>query len=84
MKLVQDIGIGRNIRALRQKAGLTQDQVVAQMQVLGLRISRPSYSKIENDKHNLRISDLMALKRIFGCDYAQLIEGPKTNGTSRR
>ena len=78
MKLVQDIGIGGNIRVLRQKAGLTQDQVVAQMLVLGLHISRPSYSKIENDKHNLRVSELMALKRIFNCTYAQLMEGPKT------
>ncbi len=42
MKLVQDVGIGENIRALRLQAGLTQDQVVAQMQIRGLQISRPS------------------------------------------
>ncbi len=75
MKLVQDVGIGENIRILRKKVGLTQDQVVAQMQIRGLQISRPSYSKIENDKHNLRISDLITLKNIFQCEYEDLIEG---------
>ncbi len=71
MKLVQDIGIGQNIRRLRKACGLTQDQVVVQLQVMGIPLSRPSYVKIEGNKHNLRISELLALQSIFQCEVSE-------------
>lgn len=74
MKLVQDIGIGQNIKELRKNCGLTQDQVVAQMQILGVSLSRPSYVKIEGNKHNIRVSDLLALQQIFKCDYSDFFK----------
>lgn len=71
----QDVGIGRNIRKLRKSTGLTQIQVVAKMQVLGCSISRPSYVKIENECHTIRISDLIALRAIFNCQYNDFFYG---------
>lgn len=75
MKLVQDIGIGQNIRSIRNRCGFTQDQVVAQMQVLGISLSRPSYVKIEGNKHNIRVSDLLALQIIFKCEISEFFQG---------
>ena len=68
-KLKQDIKIGPTIRTLRKEAGLTQEQVVAKLQLLGLETSRSSYSQIECGTYNLRISELIALAKIFKVDY---------------
>ena len=68
-KLKQDIQIGSTIRKLRKKAGLTQEQVVAKLQLKGLETSRSSYSQIECGTYNIRISELVALTEFFQVDY---------------
>ncbi len=67
-KIRPDMCIGKNIQLLRYSRDLTQDQVVAQMQMLGVPISKPSYVKIENNKQNIKVSELFALKQIFRLD----------------
>ena len=68
-KIKQDISIGSTIRKLRKKAGLTQEQVVAKLQLKGLETSRSSYSQIECGTYNIRISELVALAEFFQVDY---------------
>lgn len=43
-KIKQDISLGNNIRTLRKQSHLTQEQIVARMQLQGIEISRSSYS----------------------------------------
>lgn len=73
-KLKQDIGIGHNIKRLRKRAGLTQEQVVAQMQIKGLAVTRISYVKIETERQNIWISELKALKEILHAGYEEFFE----------
>lgn len=68
-KIKQDIGLGRNIKRLRQKAGLTQEMVIAKMQLLGCGVTRIAYVKIEGETQHIRVSELMALKEILGVEY---------------
>lgn len=68
-KLKQDIPIGSTIRRLRKQAGLTQEQVVAKLQLKGLETSRSSYSQIECGTYNIRISELVALAEFFQVDF---------------
>lgn len=68
-KIRQDISLGSNIRALRKQAHLTQEQVVARMQLQGIEISRSSYSQIECGTYNIRVSELVTLAEIFQVDY---------------
>jgi len=68
-KIKQDLQIGSTIRKLRKKAGLTQEQVVAKLQLKGLETSRSSYSQIECGTYNIRISELVALAEFFQVDY---------------
>lgn len=74
-KLRPDMDIGRNIAALRKAASLTQDQVVARLQVMGLEISKSSYAKIETNRMNLKVSELAALKQIFAVDFNAFFTG---------
>lgn len=68
-KIRQDVSIGRNIRALRQKMHLTQEQVVVKLGERGIVSSRSIYSQIECGSYNIRVSELAALTEIFGVDY---------------
>jgi transcriptional regulator with XRE-family HTH domain len=76
-KIKQDISIGDNIRKLRKQAHLTQEQVVARLQLQGLEISRSSYSQIECGTYNIRVSELIALTEIFNVDYNTIFENLK-------
>ena len=61
--------IGDNIKRIRMTCGLTQEQTVARMQVLGSTISRSTYSLIEMGRGNIYASDLVALKTVFNVSY---------------
>lgn len=74
-KLKQDINIGSNIRKLRINAGLTQEQVVARLQVEGVDISRSSYSQIECGTYSIRISELKGLAKLYHVDYNAFFVG---------
>lgn len=64
-KLRPDMEIGINIQAIRRQNALTQEEVTAQLQLMGLNITRSTYAKIERNAYNIRISELVALKIIF-------------------
>ncbi len=67
-KIRPDMVIGKNIQIMRYLKELTQEEVVAQMQMRNVTISKGSYVKIENDRANIKVSELFALKEIFGLD----------------
>ncbi|MCM1135611.1 MAG: helix-turn-helix domain-containing protein, partial [Clostridium sp.] len=64
-KIKQDISLGNNIRKLRKQSHLTQEQVVARLQLQGIEISRSSYSQIECGTYNIRVSEFVALAELF-------------------
>lgn len=68
-KLRPDMDIGHRIGALRKAAGLTQDQTLAKLQVMGIEMSKSTYAKIETNRMNIKVSELVALKTIFKVDY---------------
>lgn len=75
MKLRPDMEIGKNIQSLRQKAKLTQDQTIAQMHLMELNISKSTYAKIETNRMNIRVSELVALKIIFNVEFNDFFSG---------
>lgn len=74
-KLRPDMDIGQNIQCLRKKSGLTQDQTIAQLQLLGIEISKSTYAKIETNRMNIKVSELIALCKIFHANISDFFEG---------
>lgn len=64
-KIRPDMDIGQNIQKLRRQSNLTQEQVIAKMNLMGLKISKSTYAKIETNRMNIKVSELMGLKSIF-------------------
>lgn len=56
-------------------SGLTQDQTIAQLQLLGIEISKSTYAKIETNRMNIKISELVALCKIFHANISDFFEG---------
>lgn len=78
MKIRQDrdsYNIGINIRKFRMENKLTQEQTIAKMQVLGIEISRGTYSQIECGISNIKVQELLALAEIFHVGVADFFEG---------
>ena len=67
-KIRMDMSIGSNIQKMRYQNKLTQEQVIARMNLMGLPISKSSYAKIETNRMNIKVSELMALADIFHCE----------------
>lgn len=71
----QDISIGANLKALRQRSGLSQEEAAAKLQVMGFAISREILSQMERGRHNIRVSVLLALKDIYHASFDDFFKG---------
>lgn len=67
-KIRPDMDIGKNIQSLRYKNNLTQDQVIAKLNLMGIVISKSTYAKLETNRMNIKVSELVALAKIFHTD----------------
>lgn len=75
LRQINDISIGNNLRNLRNAANLTQEQVVAQLQLRNLPTTRSIYSQIEAETYNIKISELIALSEILHTDFNTIFDG---------
>lgn len=66
--------IGNNIRLLREAAGLTQEQVAAQLQVNGCDITRSALAKIEVGQRHLYPDEIVLLKRLLKVEYDDIFQ----------
>lgn len=64
--------IGSNIRKLRIKNNLTQEQLSAKLQVSGCDITRSALAKIEVGQRHLYPDEIKALKEILKVGYEDI------------
>lgn len=79
MKLLSNELFGQNLQRIRISCNLTQEQTVAQLQLLGSPLSRSTYSLIELGRGNIFISDLVGLQEIFHVDYSEFFKNISTS-----
>ena len=82
-KIKSNITLGHNLRKLRKEKKITQEQMVARMQLLGINISRSIYSQIECGTYNIKVTELAALKKILDVDYNTLFQGISYTDTEK-
>ena len=64
--------IGENIRKLREKSNLTQDQLAAKLQLLGCDITRSAIAKIEVGQRHLYPDEIIFIKQILNSEYSDI------------
>lgn len=68
-------GIGDRVRALREELGLSQEQLMAQLQLLGMDAERGVVKRIENGDRAVSELELRLLARFFKVSYQFLLDG---------
>ena len=53
------------------------DQVIAKMNLMGIPISKSSYAKIETNRMNIKVSELLALAEILDCEVGDFFKDLK-------
>ena len=66
---------GPRVRFLREKAGLSQEQLMAQLQLLGMDAERGVIKRIENGSRFVSDLELRLLSQFFHVSYQYLIDG---------
>ncbi len=74
-KIKLNPSFGDNLRKIRKAHGYTQEAIVAKLQLKNIDISRSVYAQIECGTYNIRISELVALKEIYGISFDDFFEG---------
>lgn len=69
--IVRDVHLGYNIQRVRIDKGLTQDQLVAKMQIHGSSMSRSTLANIEAGNRNIKATDLKIIKELLGVSYQE-------------
>ena len=64
--------LGQNIRKLRMKRKLSQEQISAQLQIRGCDITRSAVAKIEVGQRHIYPDELKLLKEILAVSFEEL------------
>ena len=72
-KLRPDMDIGHNIQRLRKASNMTQDQVIARLQLMGIEISKSTYAKIETNRMNIKSVSLLLSARFSALIYLNFL-----------
>ena len=74
-KIKQDeINIGQNIRRVRKQAHVGQTELVRQLQLSGLDMTRETLVKIERGIQHIRATQLAAIKDALNTTYDELLK----------
>lgn len=71
----QDGKIGSNVRRLRKQAHITQEELIAKMQIAGCDISRGTLAKIEVGIRHLYANELKCIKEVLDVEYDDILGG---------
>lgn len=66
--------VGANIRTLREKAKMTQDELSAKMQVEGCDVTRSALAKIEVGQRHLYPDEIIVIKKILKVSFDDIFQ----------
>ena len=66
--------VGANIRTLREKTKMTQDELSAKMQIEGCDITRSALAKIEVGQRHLYPDEIIVIKKILKVSFEDIFD----------
>ena len=65
--------VGTNIKNIRLKRKLTQEQLAAKLQILGCDTTRSALAKIEAGQRHIYLHEINMLKQVLSVEYDELL-----------
>lgn len=66
--------VGNNVRKIREKIGMTQDALAAQLQLRGCDITRSAVAKIEVGQRHLYPDEIILIKEILKTEFNEIFK----------
>ena len=66
--------VGTNIRRLRKEHNMKAIDVIAKLQCENVNVTTGIFSKVENGRNNPTVDMLIALTKIFKCDFNEFFK----------
>lgn len=73
MDFTYDKQVGQQVRLLREKKGMTQEQLAARLQVRGCDVTRSALAKIEVGQRHIYAVELRCLREALETTYDALL-----------
>ena len=74
MNKITETKIGNNIKRLRERRGITQDMLAAQLQLRGCDITRSAVAKIEVGQRHLYPDEIICIKEILEVEFDEIFD----------
>ena len=68
IKPTQKIDLGENIKNSIQKKNIRKADIIRQMQLSGIPMTKQRLYKLENNQANITADELIMIAKIIGCD----------------
>ncbi|MBQ7847919.1 MAG: helix-turn-helix transcriptional regulator [Clostridia bacterium] len=66
--------IGKNIRTLRERAGLTQELLSTKLQLEGCDLTRSALAKIEAGQRHLYPDEILKMKKVLEVSFEEIFD----------
>lgn len=70
-----ELKVGNNIRLLRERLGMTQSELAAELQAEDCSITRSALAKIEVGQRHLYPDEVILIRKILKAGYEEIFEG---------
>ena len=74
IKATFNIDLGNNIKQVIQAKKLRKADIIRQMQLAGIPMTKQRFYKLENDQANITADELAMIAEIVGCDIADFFK----------
>ncbi len=74
-KIRCDKNMGDNLKKLRKEFGISQEKLCQRLQLMGCDIGRTTYAKYEAGELNIKVTVIVALRKIYDCSYDVFFSG---------
>ena len=74
IKSTQSIDLGQNIKAIILYKKIRKADIIRQMQLAGIPMTKQRFYKLENDQANITADELVMIAEIVGCDIADFFK----------
>lgn len=82
--MIVDEVIGANVQMLRHDRGWSQPKLLEMLQKEGLRMHQTTLSRLEHGERAIYGTEVMALSRVFGVPYDEILPPVDRPGSVRR